>query len=141
MDKIILSLLSGMIGALLGALLVAFLQSYLHRKYDQVERKRDVLRRFVGSRHFLTGSLHGRTSAEPFISLNETFIVFADSPAVISALRKLHQELQRPDRLVDNILTLTKAMATASSVRMDNLNDDFIVHPFTPSSSERRGDK
>ena len=134
MDQITLSLLSGVIGALLGALLVAFLQSYLHQKYDQREQKRDVLTRFVGNRHFLTGPLMGNSSAEPYISLNEIFIVFADSPSVISALKKFHQELNQPGRLVDNILTLTKEMATASDVRIDKLNDDFISRPFTPPS-------
>ena len=136
MNQIVLSLLSGMIGVIIGS----FLQSYLHKRYNRLEQKRDVLRRFVANRHFLTESLRdSRDGTEPFISLNEMFIVFADSPPVISALKKFRQELKQNQ--VDHILTLIKAMAIASKVCIDELDDDFISHPFTPNLQKCTSDK
>ena len=70
--------------------------------------------------------------------MNEIFIVFADYPEVISAVNRFHQELKLPHRTDDNILTLIKAMAKASDVPIDNLNDDFIVRPFAPGSGAGR---
>ena len=67
------------------------------------------------------------------------FIVFADSPPVISALKKFRQELKQNQ--VDHILTLIKAMAIASKVCIDELDDDFISHPFTPNLQKCTSDK
>ena len=127
MDQIVVSLLSGVVGALLAT----FIQSHLHRKYDRLQQKRDVLRRFVGNRHLLTRK-PVNSNVEPFIALNEIFVVFADCPSVISALRKFHEELGQSNREIDNILTLVKTMATASDVQVVHLNDDFIARPFAP---------
>ena len=43
----------------------------------------------------------------------------------------MHAELDRPNRLVDNIVTLVKEMAAAADVPID-LNDSFIERPFAP---------
>ncbi len=66
------------------------------------------------NRYFLTEDPIGKGGAEPFLALNEAFVVFADSPGVITALRKIHEELGRPDRLNDNIVTLIKKMANGA---------------------------
>ena len=71
-------------------------------------------------------------TAEPFIALNEIFVVFADFPPVISAIKKMYDEFNQPGRLEDNFLTLIKAMAAASDVPIINLNDEFIMRPFIP---------
>ena len=102
MNQIVLSLLSAVIGVLIGALLTA----HLHRKYDQLKQKRDVLRRFVGYRYFLAGNFVGKSINEPYIALNEAFVVFADSPCVICALKKFRQELKQNQ--VDHILSSSK---------------------------------
>ena len=95
--------------------------------------KRDVLRRFVGNRYTLTESLKGH-AGEPFIALNEIFVVYAKDQQVITALKKMHEELGLSGRLSDNIVMLTKAMALAAKVPIKGLNDEFITRPFTPPS-------
>ena len=49
---------------LVGAIAATGIQSCLHRRYDQRERRRDVLTRLVGNRHFLMDDYH--STAEPF---------------------------------------------------------------------------
>ena len=72
-----------------------------------------------------------QSNGEPFVGLNEAFVVFAANPEVIEALQIIHAELDRPNRLVDNIVTLVKEMAAAADVPID-LNDSFIERPFAP---------
>ncbi|MCC7300244.1 MAG: hypothetical protein IT583_04120 [Verrucomicrobia bacterium] len=120
---LIASLLSGIIGVLVSA--------HHYRKYDKEKLKRDVLRRLAGNRHLLT-VVPCEAKGEPFIALNEAFIVFSDSPKVIAALKKMHDELRQSERLVDNIVTLIKTMAEAANVSVNILNDSFIECPFSP---------
>ena len=101
----------GIITLLLSGLVATVVSFHLHRGYNELEVKRDVLRRFAGNRYLLTESRVGR-DGEPFVALNEVFVVYADHPQVISAPRKMHEELGIQNRPSDNILTLTKAMAT-----------------------------
>ncbi len=117
------SLLSGIIGVAISA--------WYYRRYDALKLKRDVLRRLSGNRHLLT-VVPCEAKAEPFIALNEAFIVFSDSPKVIAVLKRAHDELGQTDRLVDNLVTLMKEMAKASGVSMGDLNDSFLARPFTP---------
>ena len=124
-----ISLISGLVGALLA---VAF-QSYIGHTLDTLATKRDVLRRFAGNRYVLTEN-SGATiqpNGEPFVALNEAFIVFAEDPTVLEALRVMHDQLGQQGRLVDNIVTVVKEMAEVSNVAI-NLNDSFIERPFTP---------
>ena len=124
-----ISLISGLFGALLA---VGF-QSHLDELADKLATKRDVLRRFAGNRYVLTEN-SGATiqlNGEPFVALNEAFIVFAEDPTVIEALRVMHDQLGQQGRLVDNIVTVVKEMAEVSNVAI-NLNDSFIERPFTP---------
>ena len=124
-----ISLISGLFGALLA---VGF-QSHLDELADELATKRDVLRRFAGNRYVLTEN-SGATiqlNGEPFVALNEAFIVFAEDPTVIEALRVMHDQLGQQGRLVDNIVTVVKEMAKVSNVAI-NLNDSFIERPFTP---------
>ena len=129
-----------LISALVSGLLATWVSFYLNRRYSEVGVKRDVLRRFVGSRYRLTekymsGEEYVGGEGEPFIALNEVFVVYAEHPQVISTLRKMHEELGIPDRLRDNIVSLVKAMAEAAKVPIRELNDDFITRPFTPPGS------
>ena len=96
--------------------------------------KRDVLRRFVTYRYRLTEGLSG-TDGEPFVALNEAWVVFADSPEVTKELEILHKELGREGRLPDNIVALVRAMASASGVPLQKFDDEFIKRPFTPPTN------
>ena len=129
------SLVSGVIGILVGVIvtLVGVLaQSHVEYGSDQLAMQRDVLRRFAGNRYLLgEKGLGVQSNGEPFVALNEAFVVFAANPEVIEALQIMHAELDRPNRLVDNIVTLVKEMAAAADVPID-LNDSFIERPFAP---------
>ncbi len=125
-----------LISALLSGLLATCVSFYLNSQHTKFEIKRDVLRRFVGNRYVLTGQFR-ESKGEPFIALNEVFVAYAEHPQVISALRKMHEELGQTERLPDNIVSLIKAMAKAAkvSIRELELNDDFIMRPFVPPKS------
>ena len=118
-----LTIAGWLISGLLGAFAATYYQSWLHQR----ERSRDVLARLSGNRHFLTGHRHLYNTAEPFISLNEIFIVFARYPDVISALKKYHRTFS-----LDDLLTIIEAMAAASRVPLDNVDGEFFKAPFTP---------
>ena len=126
------SLISGLVGALLA---VAF-QSYLGYTFDEIATKRDVLRRFAGNRYVLTNTSRAtiQPSGEPFVALNEAFIVFSKHPNVVEALRVMHAQLGQEGRLSENIVTLVKEMAEASKVAVE-LNDSYIERPFTPRAT------
>ena len=118
---------------LVAALAATGIQVWLHRRYDQRERRRDVLRRLVGNRHFLRGDPDVQSNAEPYISLNEIFVVFANYPDVVSAVKQYHRT-----HGLDDLLTLIKVMAKASDVPIDNVNDEFILRPFGPGKASRK---
>ena len=101
---------------------------------DELEPRRDVLRRLVGYSYRLTRSFTG-TDGEPFIALNEAWVVFADVEEVTLNLKKMHNELGQKDLLRPNILALVKAMAIAAEIPLDDLDDKFIESPFTPPNN------
>ena len=122
-------LLSGLSGVLIS--------HHLTQRSTQRSAKRDVLARFVGNRFALADpTLQARTNGEPFVSLNEVCVIYANDKDVIAAVRKMHEEIADSERLNDNIVTLIKCMAEAADVPMkDALNDRFFTNPFTPKGS------
>lgn len=82
---------------------------------DEIEIRRDVLRRFFAYRYRLTDSLRG-TDGEPFIALHEAWIVFAGFPEMTAALAKLHNDLGKSGMLARNVTALIRAMATAANI-------------------------
>lgn len=100
---------------------------------DEIETRRDVLRRFFAYRYRLTDSLRG-TDGEPFIALNEAWIVFAGFPEVTATLAKLHNDLGKSGMLARNVTALIRAMATAANISTQQMEDSFIERPFTPPS-------
>ncbi len=103
-------------------------------KQEKLEPKRDVLRRLVAHTYRLTKSLKGQ-DGEPFIALNEANVVFSDSGDVMKALTKMHDELSKKDRMIDNIKKLVEEMAKASEVPADNISKKILERPFTPPTS------
>ncbi|MDE0132032.1 MAG: hypothetical protein OXM62_04545 [bacterium] len=98
---------------------------------DELVLRRDVLRRLRGFSYRLTESLQG-TDGEPFIALNEAWVVYADFPHVTNALTKMHNELGNKDSLRRNIVRLVGAMSVAAEVTRRGLDDKLIERPFTP---------
>ena len=131
-----LSLLA-IVTVLFSGLWSALISVWLHRYFNVISIKRDVLRRFVGNRFRLTNTAVRSSrdhDGEPFVALNEVFVVYASDREVILAVSRMHEELAVEGRLLDNIMTLTKAMAKAARVPLKRLNDDFMLRPFTPPS-------
>ncbi len=126
MDKIspfwllVTSLLSGLVAVLVTIGVSTWL--------DQREAKRDVLRRIAGNRHIvIPGGPDVPLSGEPFVALNEAFIVFADEPEVLRTL----EELRTRDGSREVLVALIKRMAVAADVQIE-LDDAFINNAFRP---------
>ena len=98
-----------------------------------LEVRRDVLRRLSGYRYRLTEGRMGQ-DGEPFVALNEAWVVFAEFPEVRSALVKMHMGLGEPDRLSENHVSLVRAMAGVARVPVDDIYDVMLGRPFTPPS-------
>ena len=90
-------LVGAILTVLLSGLFAAVIANWLHDRSNTLSVKRDVLRRFVGNRYLLTAPGNRSREGEPFVALNEIFIVYAEDPPVIKALRKMHEELGRQD--------------------------------------------
>ena len=105
---------------------------------SELDLRRDVLRRLVAYRYRLTESLKGR-DGEPFVALNEAWVVFSEFPEVVHALTKLHKELGLPGSLSRNLMDLTRAMANASDISTHCIDEDVFDRPFTPPSAVRDG--
>ena len=122
------TILAAIVGASAGAVVASWYQARNFRRAEELKYKRDVLRRFVGNRHKWTGA--NQTPEEPYTSLNEVFVVFADSPDVISAFNKFLHEADRKDRFHDNSEELVRALADASGVDISNVSNDVISRPI-----------
>ena len=120
---LVASLLSGLIGVLVA--------TYVRAWQDQREIKRDVLRRLAGNRYILTGEGLVQSNGEPFVALNEAFVVFAKEPEVLKALEALRKD--DDNRARENIVALIKRMAAAAHVPV-TLDDAFIASAFKPPS-------
>ena len=126
-----IAVVSIFISALVSGSLAAGISSYLNQKHINNQLKLDVLSRLVGNRSAMVG-LNVDGTKEPFIALNEIFVVYADHPKVISALRKMHEELDIEGRDPDNLVSLIKAMSESLNLPIDQLNDEFFLQPFSP---------
>lgn len=100
---------------------------------DELAMRRDVLRRLCGYRYRLTGDRVGQ-DGEPFVALNEAWVVFAEFPEVRGALVKMHMELGESERLSENYVSLVRAMAGVARVPVDDIDDVMLARPFTPPS-------
>ena len=93
------------------------------------EIKKDVLRRVVGYRFLLTRRGCVLQNGEPFVSLNEALVVFADEPDVVIALRSLGGD-EAESALVPKMIRL---MARSAGVPLpSSVVDKDIQHPLTP---------
>jgi len=51
---------------------------------------------------------------------------------VMRQFKRLHRERSQADRFDDNLVTLIKAMAKACQLPIGEVNDHFLMMPFTP---------
>lgn len=138
-EKTVAILISTALSAAVSGVLATLVSSCLARQQAEYELKHDVLQRIAGNRYVLT-NVPKCYEGEPFIALNEAYVVYADDPEVIAALKKYHAEMDssepepEPDRNTENLLSLVKAMNKAADVPATRLDDDFFKKPFTPQA-------
>ena len=121
-----------LVASLLSGLLAVVVTIFVGACLDRREIKRDVLRRFAGTRYLLTQPGRILPNGEPFVALNEAFVVFADDPEVLSALDNLRTGDDRDSEL---IVALIKRMAAAADIPV-TLDDAFIREPMTPPQNQ-----
>ena len=120
-----LTLSSGLFGALTTV--------YFQRRRQNRTIKIDALRRLVAYRYHLVNRTVSATG-EPFVALNEIFVVFSDEPKVLKELETFHDRLTTsPGSMTDDLLRLVKAMARATKTKL-GVADKFITVPFVPPS-------
>ena len=131
MDNLVYTVLAILFSGLLATIIAHCMQ----RNYNVISVKRDVLRRFVAYRYVLTNPMRQSGHFEEFfVALNEICVVFAGEQEVISALKKMRNEIDKNDQLYGNLINLLKAMAKAAKIPLKDLDSDFLLTPFTPRS-------
>jgi hypothetical protein len=123
---IISSLISGLIGV--------GISTWYYRRYEKRKQKFEVLKKIVGYRFALTQNTTNEAKVAFFSALNVVVILYHDNPKVITALHNLHRELNIPNRLDDNLVSLFKAMCKDLNIKDAGLNDEFFLRPFTPTA-------
>jgi hypothetical protein len=123
---IISSLISGLIGV--------GISTWYYRRYEKRKQKFEVLKKIVGYRFALTQNTTNEAKVAFFSALNVVVILYHDTPKVITALHNLHRELNIPNRLDDNLVSLFKAMCKDLNIKDAGLNDEFFLRPFTPTA-------
>lgn len=122
---IISSLLSGIIGV--------GISTWYYRRHEMRKQQFEVLRKIVGTRFALTENTTPEAKVYFFSALNEVVVLYHDHPEVITALHNLHRELNVPDRLHDNLVSLFKKMCEVLGMKKSGLNDEFFLRPFSPT--------
>ena len=126
------------IGALSGIFVGAFLTHKLHRDRDQLELKRDVLRRFMGYRWQLTpGGKPG--DGLVYTALNEIPVVFAGDDDVEGAFDAFYNEVVEERSLTKTLAPLARAMAKSARVPHRRWSQVLIERPLTPSAEPSEG--
>ena len=124
----VLTLSSG----LLGALITAWFQRRWHNRIVKV----DTLRRLVAYRYHIADQTVS-ASGEPFVALNEVFVVYSDDPKVLEELEKFHDRIySNPETLADDLLRLIRVMAKSTKTKL-GVADNLVKVPFVPKSATR----
>lgn len=118
---IVSSLISGIVGVIISTI--------YHRRYERRRMKIDTLKAFVGHRYDLKGDAFSR-------ALNEIFLVFHDSAAVMNLLSEYHSKVTARQSSEDELIKLFKAMCKDVGMEYGQFNDSFFLKPFNtrPSS-------
>lgn len=119
---IIISLTSG--------LLTFAISTYFYIRYEERNQKLQVFRALMANRHGLIVNPDPDVKRDFFRALNEAFVVFGNSPDVISSINNFSIY---KDRAPDNVIILSRAICNDLKINVASLNDDFFTKPFTPN--------
>ena len=128
--QIIITIASSVTSGLLGVII----STVYYRLYENRKIKFDILRKLVGYRFYLTANSIDSINNEIYVALNEVVVVFHNNKSVIIAIKKMHEQLQIPNRLVDNFISLIKEISKVLHVNFNELNDSFLETPFVPNT-------
>ena len=119
-----------------GATAVAVWRTYfIQKRQEELSLKRDVLKRIVGNRFYLTGKIDCMSATgEPFVALNEACVVYHDDADALQALEAFHGGLDDA-KLGRDLPKLIRALSESAKVNHLGLGDYFTNRPFTPSES------
>jgi len=112
---IISSVLSGIVGVIISTI--------YYRRYEKRRTKIDTLKRFFANRYDLTGDEFSR-------AINEIFVIFHESPTVMTALSEFHEKVTARQNSENKLLQLLKAMCKDVNIGFDKFNDSFFLKPF-----------
>jgi hypothetical protein len=119
MQNVIVMVIAPLFSGLLGVVI----STIYYRRYEKRKMKIDTLKKFAGNRYDLNGDEFSR-------ALNEIFIVFQDSPAVMEALSDYHEVVTARQESGDRLIKLFKAMCKDVNIKFEQFNDSFFLSPF-----------
>lgn len=125
MQFVLVTIISSLISGLVGV----FVSAYYFTRLEKHKMKMDTARRLLGHRYDISG-------AQFSAAMNEVFIIFADSPKVISAMQDLYQTLSTPGKPFadDKLVTLLKAVCSDVGIVHKNINDAYFIKTFNARS-------
>lgn len=122
-----------LIGAVLSGVLATIITLYINHKNEVMREKKTVVAEIFGYRFLLKK----QGSAEKFYAaLNKVPIVFNDEEEVLQAYEELHANSlikdwdERGQKMNDSLVTLLKALCTATGIKCDNWNDSKVLNVF-----------
>lgn len=120
-DAILVTLVAALCSGVVGVGISAWFFARLERR----KLKMDTARRLIGHRFDITGS-------DFSVAMNEVFIVFADSPQVISAMTALYEALSAPGKpnADDRLVTLLKEICRDLRITHGEINDAYFLKTF-----------
>ena len=84
--------------------------------------------------HLLIEGRDGPTDGEPYVALNEAWVVYADFPQVIDALERMQYDLSVSGSITElpqNLEVVVREMAKAADIPFTHMDSGLIVYPFT----------
>jgi hypothetical protein len=124
------------LSALLSGLVATWVSIWFRDRYQARQAKLDIFRRLLGHRHVLLPGPHDPATAVAFSeAVNQIFVVFHDTPTVITALKLFWEAISEQASSVDmrnlRLLELFKAMAQHLKISAEPLGDNFFMRAFT----------
>ena len=121
------------VAALLSGLAASGITLVVQNHLSQRDEKREVLGRLAGFRYLLARTDCPLVHGEPFRTLNEAYLVFANDQEVLDALEALRRTSGNDGELVASVI---KRMTEASGVPIA-LDDAFLTRPMAPTDRNR----
>ena len=117
--------------ALAGVIIGTYLSHLFGRKRDQLELKRDVLRRIMGHRWTLAEG-YDDPEGHFFTALNEALVVFAGDNNVENEIETFRMVISEGRFRAETLQPLVATMAKSAKVQHAGWNKTLFEYPFTP---------